>query len=314
MVPYENLAMEQVLTEQVQEGQILLYLWQNERTVVIGRNQNAWKEVRVEPLERDGGYLARRFSGGGAVFHDTGNLNFSFCVRKEDYDIDRQLEVILRAVRRFGIPAEKTGRNDITVNGAKFSGNAFLQTEQGCCHHGTIMLEVDSDRLSRYLHVSQAKLKSKGVDSVRARVCNLKDLCPDMTVDALCEALIEAFAEVYDRPVHRMEAPAVPQEKVDFLASWDWRFGRKIPFTISAETRFSWGGAELALSVNEGRIREAAFYTDAMDPALALRVREALTGCRFQAQEIREALAFHEELAAWAVQALINREEMNERV
>ena len=301
-----NLATEQVLTEEVQKGEIILYLWQNERTVVIGRNQNAWKECRVGQLEEDHGHLARRLSGGGAVFHDIGNLNFSFCVRREDYDVDRQLEVILQAVQRFGIEVKKTGRNDLEVPGVgKFSGNAFLKTEKGCCHHGTIMLQVDRENLSRYLSVSAEKLASKGVDSVRSRVVNLKDLSPEITVDALCEALKEAFGQVYGLPVEEVPAPTEVQNQAEYLSSWDWRFGRRIPFTVTLENRFSWGGVELNLQVNEGIIREVVCYTDAMDPQLSEKVERALTLCRFRAADMAKALEFEPELAAWIRQ---NRE------
>lgn len=107
--PYYNLAEEEYLTQHVKAGECILFLWQNRRSVVIGRNQNCWKECSVEKLEKDGGYLVRRLSGGGAVFHDLGNLNFTFMVRKEDYNLPRQMEVILTAVRSLGIPAEKMG-------------------------------------------------------------------------------------------------------------------------------------------------------------------------------------------------------------
>ena len=296
--PYENLAVEQILTERAQAGEILLYLWQNERTVVIGRNQNAWKECRVEELKKDGGHLARRLTGGGAVFHDLGNLNFSFCVRKEDYNVDRQLEVILRAVRYFGSKAEKTGRNDLVIDGRKFSGNAFLKTEQGCCHHGTLMLSVDEELLGRYLNVSAAKLASHGVDSVRSRTYNLQ-----LPVEDLCLALRRAFEEVYECPAETVGPPeeALVKEKASALSSWEWLYGRKIPFTVHAEKRFAWGGAEIQLSVNEGRIKDAAFYTDALDPTLAEHVERSLIGCRYRTEDLRRSLSWNQELLKWVL-------------
>lgn len=201
--PYRNLAMEEYMTNHVPDGTCILFLWQNRHTVVIGRNQNCWKECRVDFLEEEGGYLVRRLSGGGAVFHDLGNLNFTFIVRKTDYDVERQLQVILEAVRRLGIQAEKTGRNDITVEGRKFSGNAFYQTGDCCYHHGTLLVHADKENMSRYLNVPREKLASKGVSSVKSRVANLDEFCPGLTVDRVKAALAEAFSRYMDRLLRR---------------------------------------------------------------------------------------------------------------
>ena len=195
--PYKNLAVEEYLFFHCQKEECILYLWQNQHTVVIGRNQNAWAECLTEKLENEGGYLARRLSGGGAVYHDLGNLNFTFLVNKENYNVDRQLEVIQKAVAKFGVCTEKSGRNDILINGRKFSGNAFYKEGSRCYHHGTIMLDVKLDEMSKYLTVSKEKLQSKGVNSVKSRVVNIKELVPDITVDRMKEALREAFEEVY---------------------------------------------------------------------------------------------------------------------
>lgn len=300
-----NLALEQWLTEKVQRDELLLYLWQNDRTVVIGRNQNAWKEVDLDALSGDGGKLARRFSGGGAVYHDLGNLNFSFCVHRDNYDVERQMEVIAEAVRSFGIPAERTGRNDLEAYGKKFSGNAFLKTEQGCCHHGTLMLRVDEERLGRYLTVSKAKLASKGVDSVRARVGNLTDWCPDLTAERLSVALRGAIARVYDLPIEVLDLTKALQSeevlaKAAYLQSWDWLYGRKIPCTFEQEQRFPWGSVQIELQIDRGVIQAVRCYSDALDTTLAHRVEEALIGCRFDKEALKERLAWNADLACWA--------------
>lgn len=293
--PYENLALEEFLLTSLQPGEVILYLWQNHHTVVIGRNQNAWREVRVPALQASGGHLVRRLSGGGAVYHDLGNLNFTFLAGEADYDVSRQTEVILRAVRSFGIPAERTGRNDITAQGRKFSGNAFYKTGGNAYHHGTLLVKVDMDSLSRYLNVPAQKLSSKGVDSVRARVVNLSDLEADVTIPGLAKALISAFGEVYgltpqELPSSRLDAARIAELRQKF-ASWDWIYGRPIPFTWEGEARFPWGGMELKLNVRDGCVAECAAYSDAMEGDLVSRLPGLLTGRPFSGPALAQAIA-----------------------
>lgn len=292
--PYKNLAMEEYMTASVPPGVCVLYLWQNRHTVVIGRNQNCWRECRADVLEQEGGYLARRLSGGGAVFHDLGNLNFTFMCRAEDYDVSRQIDVILEAVRMWGIKAEKTGRNDITADGRKFSGNAFYRTRECCCHHGTLLLNAVKGDMSRYLNVSKEKLASKGVASVSSRVVNLCELNPELTISGMKERLAESFSKVYRLPAVEMKEDCLPSAAVEAMtrrfASWEWIYGRKIPFDYEIERRFPWGEIQLQFHVNAGLIQEIKVYTDAMEQELAGALEKALTGIPYGAESICRAI------------------------
>ncbi len=292
--PYHNLAVEEHLLESVQEGQSILYLWQNRNTVVIGRNQNPWKECRTTLLNQEGGHLVRRLSGGGAVFHDLGNLNFTFLMPQSDYDLNRQLSVIQQAVESLGIPAERSGRNDILAEGRKFSGNAFYKNGRQAYHHGTLLVEVDMDRLNRYLSPSQAKLRAKGVDSVRSRVVNLKELAPDITIDALKAALVDSFGQVYGGCVNTLADTRLDSGRIRMLTrrnrSWAWNFGQKLPFTFEREGRTSQGDVHIQLQITEGIIQEARIYSDAMDWTFASAVAQQLKGCLFEQQSVRQRL------------------------
>ncbi len=286
--------MEEYLLHTVKEDECILYLWQNEKTVVIGRNQNPWKECRIKELDEAGGRLVRRLSGGGAVYHDMGNLNFTFLVTKGNYNLEKQLEVIIRAVNRLGIPAAKSGRNDITVEGKKFSGNAFYSTGNQCYHHGTILVDVDMPSLSRYLNVSKAKLQSKGVDSVKSRVTNLNEYKPNLTISRLKDELITAFGEVYGLEPVKIDTMLLPEKELhsgeEKFASWEWIYGRKIEFGDNFTRRFDWGEAELQMVVEGGIIKDCRAYSDALDTELFEAIPEYLTGCTFKAEDMEKAL------------------------
>lgn len=288
--PYRNIAIEEYLLHHVEQGECILYLWQNQNTVVIGRNQNCWKECRVTRLEEDGGHLARRLSGGGAVFHDLGNLNFTFLASRDVYDVERQLSVIVEACRRLGIVAEKTGRNDITVKGKKFSGNAFYQTEKSCYHHGTLLLRVDTEKMGRYLSVAKDKLEAKGVASVQSRVTNLCEYCPDLTAEKMKGELIHAFSTVYGMDADCIKEEELPEELLKegehFFGSAPWKYGRHLPFSTAFSRRFTWGEAELRLVVEKGIIRDSCIYSDGLDETFLLKAAEVLKGCPFDTAAI----------------------------
>jgi len=292
--PYTNLAVEKRLMDITPPGVCVLYLWQNQNTVVIGRNQNAWLECRSTLLEEEGGKLARRLSGGGAVFHDLGNLNFTFIMCKEDYDLDKQLAVIQAACSLAGIQTEKSGRNDILADGRKFSGNAFYQNRTHAYHHGTLMVDVDKDKLGRYLSPPKAKLEAKGVTSVRSRVVNLKELAPELTIEKLKAYMTEAFSKVYGMDATPLALTEEDASAIDLLkkeySTWEYLFGAPLPFTFACEGHFPWGHIQLQLCAKEGIIHGVKFYSDAMDWALPEMIETALSGCRFSFADMQAAL------------------------
>ena len=295
--PYKNLAVEEYLLLHCEPQECILYLWQNQNTVVIGRNQNAWKECKVESLEKNGGHLARRLSGGGAVYHDLGNLNFTFLVSKENYSIDRQLEVIVKAVQKLGAKAEKSGRNDILIDGKKFSGNAFYEQEQHCYHHGTLMMNVNKEMLSKYLTVSKEKLQSKGVDSVKSRVTNLVDYIPDLTLEALKKALREAFEEVYGLKSNERKMDDLDQKEIEnrtkHFSSWNWLYGRKIDFQYEISKRFPWGQINIQFQVDKGKISDVNVYSDSLKPMTIEKLPKYLKGIRYHKKNICSELRLY---------------------
>ena len=305
--PYDNLAAEEYLTFSAGEDEVILFLWQNARTVVIGRNQNPWRECNVEQIKADNVYLARRMSGGGAVYHDMGNLNFTFIARDSLFDIGRQTDVILLACRLMGINADKTGRNDLTVEDKKFSGHAYYSSNGFNYHHGTIMMNVSGDDLTKYLCVSESKLRSKGVASVISRVTNLIDHIPDeklytasasdckslsdeertvLAVSAMQDALIRAAEREYGCTASYSELPDIPSELREKYASEEWRLGTRIAFSKVIDHRFDWGGVEIQLEMRGEYIQRCRIYSDSLETELFYQIQEMLPGCRYDAGEI----------------------------
>lgn len=305
--PYENLAVEEYLLLHCEDQECIFYLWQNQHTVVIGRNQNAWKECLITKLEAEDGHLARRLSGGGAVYHDLGNLNFTFLVRKQNYNVGRQLQVIIKGLEKLGIHAEKSGRNDILVDGRKISGNAFYEQGDNCYHHGTLMVNVNMEDLSRYLTVSRDKLKAKGVDSVRSRVGNLKDFQPDITIDSLKETLRSAFEEEYGLRSETLEWNELPKDDIkerrERFSSWEWLYGRKLDFQYELETRFEWGNLNLQFQVGSGVIQDMKAYSDSLCPEIIERLPGCLRGVRYEREAVCNAVprenAILEDIYEW---------------
>ncbi len=287
--PHHTLAVEEYMMNHVSSGEVILYLYTHSDSIIIGKNQNAWAECRHEQLQADGGILARRVSGGGAVFHDMENLNFSFVVGRETYDLHRQLKVMLDAAKQFGVDAEFSGRNDILADGRKFSGNAFCFRKNGAFHHGTILINTDMTKLSKYLAVPKDKIESKGIASVRSRVVNLAELNPEITPESMTQALKKSFAAEYGEPQDYPFSEEAWEEIAEIEqrnCGWDWLFGQTPKFDITIKTRFAWGGAELLIKTKDAIVEDAILYSDAMDADFMETIPKALVGSIFRGSDL----------------------------
>jgi len=274
--PYHNLALEESFLENMQEDEALLYLWQNERTVVIGKNQSARREVAEDLLERDGGHLARRLTGGGAVYHDLGNLNFTFIVPSADYDVERQNGIICKALNSFGLYPTISGRNDMLLEGKKFSGHAYLRKQKFSLHHGTLLVNSDIAMMERYLVVSEDKREAHNVESVSARVINLSEINNEITIDSLALAIKNAFRGEYGLPLLKKEEPQ--DLRSSFFADSKWLYTRESFGKKEKAKRFSWGSIILAYKEVSGTMADVVVYTDAMHEDLAQEIMRVLEG------------------------------------
>lgn len=292
--PYFNLAFEEYLVRNAEKNEQILYLWQNQNTVVIGRNQNPWKECNLQELSFQQGKLVRRLSGGGAVYHDLGNLNFTFISPFSEKKVEQNISVIINALASTGIDAVFSGKNDILVQGNKVSGNAFFVEGNILCHHGTLLIDSNLEKLNSFLTVSEQKLRSKGIDSVKARVKNLKELNPEIKVEYLIHSLTGKFVpEGEDSVIEWVNEDFVEHEKSKDLQermrgfeSWDWNFGSSPEFDLHVSKRFSWGEVDLFLIVKDGYIVDAEITTDALDIALPQKIKAAIKNKKYDYDEI----------------------------
>jgi lipoate-protein ligase A len=289
--PVHNLALEETVFEALQPGWIVLYLWQNDNTVVIGRNQCAWSECDLEALKQDHVKLVRRASGGGAVYHDMGNLNFTFLMDDAHYSLDRQNGIVRHALKGLGIEAQVSGRNDLTAAGRKFSGCAFVHRGGFSYQHGTLLVHEDLDKLPRYLCPDPAKFRSKGVASVRARVINLSTLCPQLTIADLADSLQQAFEAAYGQkaaPLQGLDEERL-KELMKIYGSKEWILGTRIPFDVRLARHFDWGSLQLELQIRKGHIADLNLWSDAMNFQGMEALKEKLKGCPFSAEAMGQA-------------------------
>lgn len=300
--PHLNLATEEWIFHNLDPSMQVLFLWRNEKTVVIGRNQNPWTECNLPKMKEDGVHLARRTTGGGAVFHDLGNTNFTFLSPKEKYLRENNIDIILRAIRKFGIEGHASGRNDLLVpfvdGPRKFSGSAYREKKDRAFHHGTLLLHADLTQLGQYLTPNPKKLQSKGKESVRARVTNLNELSPDLKHDPIVEAMVSSFEEFYSGQAEieslAMESlQNIPELKAQYelLSSWDWLFGHTLEFTHKIDDYLNLGFFEFHFKVEEGRVADLQIFTDCLFPKLVEDITASLRGTKYTGADFAAALA-----------------------
>ncbi|MBJ3813536.1 lipoate--protein ligase LplA [Shimwellia pseudoproteus] len=297
--PWFNLAVEECIFRQMPATQHVLFLWRNADTVVIGRAQNPWKECNTRRMEQDHVRLARRSSGGGAVFHDLGNTCFTFMSGKPDYNKSISTAIVLDALASLGIPASASGRNDLVVSTPqgprKVSGSAYRETKDRGFHHGTLLLDADLSRLANYLNPDQKKLQAKGITSVRSRVANLTELLPGITHQQISDAISTAFFRHYGEQVAPEvispdNTPDLPGFSDTFArqSSWEWNFGQAPAFSHTLDERFSWGGVELHVDVEKGRITRAQVFSDSLNPAPLEALAEQLPGVEYRSNTLEQ--------------------------
>lgn len=294
--PWFNLAVEECIFREM-TTQKILFLWRNAETVVIGQSQNPWKECNTRRMEQDGIRLARRSSGGGAVFHDLGNSCFTFMAGKPGYDKTVSTGIILQALAQLGIAATASGRNDLVIDTAegvrKISGSAYRETQDRGFHHGTLLLNADLNRLADYLNPDPKKLQAKGIASVRSRVANLAEFKADISHQQVCDAITQAFFEHYGETAKaEIISPDVYPDLPDFASqfakqsSWQWNFGKAPAFSHLLNERFVWGGVDIFFDVEKGAICRAQIFTDSLSPAPLQRLAEMLVGCTYRSEAL----------------------------
>ena len=283
--PFLNRAVEAFLVDHQEEDIVTMYLWKNQQTVVIGYNQNPYSECNVKMLLDEGGHVMRRGTGGGAVYHDLGNINFSFVANRKNYDVRKQLSVIQDALLNYGLETEISGRNDLTYQGRKFSGNAFSKCNNNL-HHGTILIKTDGEKMMRYLTVNQAKLQKHGVKSVSSRVINLSEAVPELTSENIKEPLIHSFGKIYGGTPVMLDFEALSQnEEVQATAkrisSFDFIFARWEHFKTTKRAQFDWGAVEISLHINEAEsiINDIQIASDCLDTEIIAQAERLLKGC-----------------------------------
>ena len=292
--PAFNLALEQYAFDVLSRDDDIFMLWQNHDSVIVGLHQNTMEEINRGFVDENNIPVIRRLSGGGAVFHDLGNLNFTFITRvddTDDIDFDRSCRPIADALLSMGARVEVSGRNDMTIDGRKFSGNARYYRDGRLMHHGTLLFDTDFSKMAEVLSVADDKLVSKGVKSIRSRVTNLSEYL-DMTVTEFWSSLRESIAG--DMPVYALseqDHAAINAIRNERYGTWDWNYGKSAEFNIVKRRRLDgFGAIRISYSARNGKITDFATDGDYFGSRPCTDVSAALHGVKLERDALTDAL------------------------
>ena len=292
--PHRNMAFDEFCLEQLPLDEPVFYLWRNRPSVIIGLNQNAYGEVNLPYLDEHGIILARRVTGGGAVYHDLQNLNYTIVGRSSDLERDYPgyLHLFCDALRELGVPAELSGRNDILVGGRKVSGYAKRVWHDRLMIHGTLLYDVDLETLSKALSVPGSKMEASGIASVPSRVANLRNLLPmfhdlNEVQAALQDLLADGDSEYVLTAAQEAEIDRIAQEK---FATREWTLGRSPQTSFHRRTKFACGTVDVDFTVTRGVLTELHFGGDFLGNRPADELAHQLTGCAYDLAVIRERI------------------------
>ncbi|MBU5361598.1 lipoate--protein ligase [Enterococcus raffinosus] len=302
--PRVNLAIETYLLQNMPLDEPILLFYINEPSIIIGRNQNTIEEINKEYVDEKGIHVVRRLSGGGAVYHDLGNLNFSFIMPDDGNsfrDFKKLTEPIVEALHKLGIEgAQLKGRNDLVIDDKKFSGNAMYSTNGRMFAHGTLMFDSDIDEVVNALKVKKDKIESKGIKSIRSRVTNIKDYLPAdkqaMTTEEFRQAIllqifgVDSVDQVKTHELNEEDWKAINQISEEYYKNWDWNYGRSPEFNLERQKRFSIGSIEVRLDVANGKIEKAKIFGDFFGLGEIKDVENQLIGTRYDKKALEECI------------------------
>jgi lipoate-protein ligase A len=291
---YYNLAAEEYIFTSLDKDQEYLLLWQNQNAVVVGKHQNTIEEINTAYVKEHGVQVARRLSGGGAVYHDLGNLNYSFIVNapKGRYNFREMSQPVADTLIRLGVNVEFSGRNDLVIDGKKISGSAQFIRRGRILHHGTLLFHSDLDQISRVLAVKDDKIASKGVKSARSRVTNICEYLPGITVrtfqSQLEKTLLGRNLSMYE--FSEADVAAISALRDSKYATWEWNYGYSPEYDIKKDRRFANSGLSIYMKVQKGIIQTITIRGDFFGDGDLEDLEHTLQNVNLSEEHVREAL------------------------